>query len=250
MELDWSTLLIQIINFLILVWILKRFLYHPVLDVIARRRAAIEQTLDEARTTREAADADRQHYENRLAEWESERAVERARLEEELEAERARQRTELDHELADERQRHTALRERRLDELKRQAEELAMERATTFAASLLGGLASAELDARIATLLLAELDTLPEAQCAAIAAAAGTASMRPRLVSATALPEPLLEQLSTRLREKLGLTAPLDVTVDPALLGGLRIDIGPWTLAACLRDELAFFQHGVTRTDG
>ena len=42
MELSWSTFFLEIINFLVLVWILKRFLYKPVMDVIARRREGIE----------------------------------------------------------------------------------------------------------------------------------------------------------------------------------------------------------------
>ena len=42
MEVDWTTFALEIINFLILVWILKRFFYHPVLDIIARRRICIE----------------------------------------------------------------------------------------------------------------------------------------------------------------------------------------------------------------
>ena len=49
MEMDWSTFILEIINFLILVWILKRFLYRPILEVIARRREGVEKTLSEAR---------------------------------------------------------------------------------------------------------------------------------------------------------------------------------------------------------
>ena len=45
MQLDWSTFILEILNFLILVWILKRFLYKPILTMIAERKAAIEQTL-------------------------------------------------------------------------------------------------------------------------------------------------------------------------------------------------------------
>jgi len=48
LELSWSTFLLEIINFLVLVWILKHFLYKPVLDVIARRRSGIEKTLADA----------------------------------------------------------------------------------------------------------------------------------------------------------------------------------------------------------
>ena len=55
MELDWSTFLLEIINFLILVWILKRFLYRPVLEVITRRREQVEKTLHEAHSLRAEA---------------------------------------------------------------------------------------------------------------------------------------------------------------------------------------------------
>ena len=49
MELDWTTFALEIINFLVLVWMLKRFLYRPVLATLAERRAGIERTLAEAR---------------------------------------------------------------------------------------------------------------------------------------------------------------------------------------------------------
>lgn len=42
MHFDWSTLALQTINFAILVWLLDRFLYRPVLRVMNARRAEIE----------------------------------------------------------------------------------------------------------------------------------------------------------------------------------------------------------------
>ena len=49
MELSWSTFILEAINFLVLVWILKRFLYKPVLDVIERRKAGIEKIQADAK---------------------------------------------------------------------------------------------------------------------------------------------------------------------------------------------------------
>ena len=66
MEVDWTTFALEIINFLILVWILKRFFYHPVLDVIARRRAGIEKEMADAKAVEEKARVLEQQYENRL----------------------------------------------------------------------------------------------------------------------------------------------------------------------------------------
>jgi F-type H+-transporting ATPase subunit b len=39
MLIDWFTVGAQVLNFLILVWLLKRFLYGPILDAIDARLA-------------------------------------------------------------------------------------------------------------------------------------------------------------------------------------------------------------------
>ena len=55
MALDWSTLALEAVNFLILVWLLQRFLYHPVLAAIDRRREATERILAQAEAARNEA---------------------------------------------------------------------------------------------------------------------------------------------------------------------------------------------------
>jgi F-type H+-transporting ATPase subunit b len=67
MELNWSTFVLEIINFLVLVWILQRLLYKPVLAVIARRRAGIEKTLADAKHLQAEAERLKAQYESRLA---------------------------------------------------------------------------------------------------------------------------------------------------------------------------------------
>ena len=41
MTIDWITVAAQIANFLVLVWLLRRFLYRPILDGIDAREAEI-----------------------------------------------------------------------------------------------------------------------------------------------------------------------------------------------------------------
>lgn len=48
MSIDWITVLAQIANFLLLVWLLKRFLYRPILDGIDAREAEIARQMAEA----------------------------------------------------------------------------------------------------------------------------------------------------------------------------------------------------------
>ena len=40
MNIDWTSFSLEIINFLVLVWLLKHFLYKPVMDIIGGLVAA------------------------------------------------------------------------------------------------------------------------------------------------------------------------------------------------------------------
>jgi len=48
MQINWFTVIAQIVNFLILVWLLKRFLYKPILKAIDERERKIESQLKDA----------------------------------------------------------------------------------------------------------------------------------------------------------------------------------------------------------
>lgn len=57
MTIDWWTIGLQAINVLILVWLLGRYFWRPVADIIAKRQAAAKELLDAAQARREQADA-------------------------------------------------------------------------------------------------------------------------------------------------------------------------------------------------
>ncbi len=49
MRFDWHTLVLQAVNFAVLVWLLQRFLYRPVLRAVDGRRSEIDKQLADAR---------------------------------------------------------------------------------------------------------------------------------------------------------------------------------------------------------
>ena len=53
---DGRILLAQIVNFLILLWILNRFVYRPLLGFLEKRTATIEQGLEDAKQARQQLD--------------------------------------------------------------------------------------------------------------------------------------------------------------------------------------------------
>jgi F-type H+-transporting ATPase subunit b len=241
LELSWSTFLLEIINFLVLAWILKRFLYRPVLDVIARRRAGIAKTLSDAEARHDEAQVLREQYEQRLTRWEDERRQGRAELQHEIEEERARRMEELQDLLVTERKKAQVIEQRELAEALRRNEATALAHGARFASRLLGYASGPELEARLLELLLDEIGTLSTERLEALRRGIGEPASD--VVIATAFP--LADVQRARLIEALTTALAMEVSPryeeDSELLAGLSVSIGSWTLGANLRDELKGF---------
>lgn len=73
MLIDWFTVAAQVVNFLILVWLLKRFLYRPILNAIDAREKRIAAQVAQAAAARSEAEAQRAKYEASNRELNAER---------------------------------------------------------------------------------------------------------------------------------------------------------------------------------
>lgn len=240
MRIDWTTFVLEIVNFLVLVWILKHFLYKPVRDVLNQRRAAIGRTLEEARETEERATALKSQFESRLAEWEKEKTQARARLDAELNEERTRQMHALTQALAEERERDAAREARLREQMRQETEARALAQARGFATTVLARLAGPELEARLMDVFIEDFSVLTTEQTAGLRAACRTGA-RADVATAFPLSPAQRRRIADAIAAQAGHDVPLDVSEDATLVAGLRIAIGPWRLALCLGDELAFF---------
>lgn len=241
MGLDWSTFLLEVVNFLILVWILKRFLYAPVKAAIERRRERVEAVLAEADARRAEANRLRADYEARQQQWEQERASTRVNLEQEMGAERARRLEELEQELGRRREREDSLDERRRDEAERRCEEAALTLAAGFAAKLLSRVADQALEARLVALAVEDLASLSDDHRKALAAAAREDAGALRVLSAHVLRDAQRADLESALSRAADTEVRCRFAEDPGLIAGIRIDAGALIMRANLRDELRYF---------
>lgn len=55
MLIDWVTVFAQVVNFLVLVWLLRRYLFKPVLKVVEKREQTIKNQIESARKENEEA---------------------------------------------------------------------------------------------------------------------------------------------------------------------------------------------------
>jgi len=241
LELSWSTFVLEIINFLVLVWILKRFLYKPVLAVIARRRAGIEKSMADAEALHADAEKLQEQYEDRLVVWDQERLQAREALDREIEAERERAMAELQIALEEKRKMASMAEARRQADAMRKFEETALNQGARFATRLLEQASGPETEARLVEMVLTELTKLPDEQIAALRNSYGKTPATVVVVSAFPIPGDQRQRLEQALATLIGSDIPLRFEQNSDLLAGLRITIGAWVLGVNLRDELKGF---------
>ena len=244
MELDWTTFLLEIINFLILVWLLKRFLYQPVLNMIEQRRQKIKEDMALAAAGQEEAKVLKNQYEARLVDWEQEKRSAFDALEQQLAQERSNKLRQLDDEFEQQHLKHQARDQQQQTLWHSQAEAEALQLGSVFAARLLQGLTGPELDMRLQQLFIEQLAVLPENALRQLREGWQDGSSSIEVLSATPLDTTRQQAIRQALELKLGpINGRFRFTQDDKLIAGLRVSIGAWTLQANLQDELRFFSE-------
>lgn len=240
MQFDWWTLALQTINFVVLVWLLHRFLYKPVLRLVDQRRAMVESRLEAAsKTEAEAAaklvaiEAERESIaEERSAmlkaaavQAEKAAASRMADASREAEAIAAAGRKTLANE------RDTALAE---------ARHLAVDLGLDIARRLLGEI-PAELRAQAwLGRIEQQLASMSPEDLAAIGKVEGTPA-KLQVVTAIEMPAAVIDKWRDLLRQTLGGGSGLEIdfAVDPALVAGAEIHFPQAVLRFSWRSALA-----------
>lgn len=248
MELNWTTFALEIINFLVLVWILKHFLFKPVQDVIARRKADVEKTLNDAKTLQNNAEQLKAQYENRLADWEKERQKAQVELNKEIEQERLHRIDDLHNSLESERKKNAILQQRYLQKVQREMEIMALEQAASFSSKILSAASCPELESRLIDLALDELSLLSPERVSQFSSTMGKSLDQIVVTSAFSMNADKRLALEKSLRTILQLNLPVQYEQDESLLAGLQINIGAWVLRINLKDELKAFTEFALET--
>lgn len=245
MHLDWSTLALQTVNVLILLWLLKRFLFRPVTEMIAARRQAADTLLAEAETAREEAKAKTAELERRIEAHDAAAEALRAAAAAAADAERTHRLAETNEEI--ERLRNAAASSLRRDRarLRRDLEAEAGRLAGMIAARLLGRVPGPAATAAILTGFGEVLATLPAPQRAALAA-----ETQPiEVITATPLTDTEKDHCTALLRQHLAVAVAPRYRADPALLAGIDLRGSHAMLRYSWQAELERITQDLARDD-
>jgi F-type H+-transporting ATPase subunit b len=243
---DWLTVIAQLVNFIILVWLLKRFLYKPIINAIGEREKLIAKQVQDANTIKAEAIRACEDIKRKNIEFDQQRqtllntainevdAV-RIRLLEESRKEAEALRLKLHENLISEQQnlgseimRHT------------QMEVFAIVRKTLI------DLASAKLEAQMADVFIIRLKEMKLEENDMLLSALKASSNQVFVRSTFELPPFLQTAIETVIKNNFATEVKINVEIAPHLISGIELIAGGYKVVWSIEDYLLSFEASLT----
>ena len=245
MLIDWFTVSAQAVNFLILVWLLKRFLYKPILHAIDEREKRIAAQLQQAEAKMAEAQKERDEFQHKNETFDQQRATLLSQAESEAKEERQR--------LMDEaRKAADALGAKRMETLRSDARNLSQaisrrtqEEVFAIARKTLADLATASLEERLGEVFNRRLRTMDGKTKEELAAALRTATEPALVRSAFDLPAEQHATIQNALNETFSAEVHVRFETAPDLVSGIEFSTNGQKVAWSIADYLASLEKGV-----
>ena len=245
MLVDWFTVSAQVVNFLILVWLMKRFLYKPILHAIDAREQRIATELADADAKKAEAEKEREKFQKNNEEFNRQRNDLLSKAKEEAKAERER--------LFDQaRQAADALRAKRQDALKREQQSLNDEIARrtrkevfAIARKTLMDLAGTSLEERMSEAFTRRLRELNDEAKEGLAEVLKTSSDPVRLRSAFELPPEQRAAIQHALNETFSAEIQVRFETAPDVISGIELAANGRKVAWSIADYLASLEKSI-----
>jgi F-type H+-transporting ATPase subunit b len=245
MLIDWFTVAAQALNFLILVWLMKRFLYKPIIRAIDEREKQVATELANADKKKVEAQKEHDEFQHKNEEFDQQRAALLSKATDEAQAERER--------LLDEaRKAADALSARRQETLKNDAHSLnqAISRRTqrevfAIARKALTDLATTSLEERLGEVFTRRLREMDGQTKAGLARALKTASEPALVRSAFELPAEQRALIQNALNETFSAEIHIRFETAPDLISGIELTTNGLKVAWSIADYLVSLEKGV-----
>jgi len=245
MLIDWFTVGAQALNFLILVWLMKRYLYQPVLQAIDAREKRIAAQIADAVAKETTATQEKEEFQRKNTEFEKQRADMLGKAADEANAERQR--------LIDEARKTADALSARRDELLRsdaknlhesivrrtQAEVFAIARKT------LTDLAGVSLEERMVAVFASRLQAMDGAARGKLAEALKNSAEPALIRSAFELPSAQRSVLQQAINVTFSADIHLRFATAPDIVSGIELSASGQNVTWSIADYLSSLEHGV-----
>ncbi|MCF6150541.1 MAG: hypothetical protein E3K37_18080 [Candidatus Kuenenia sp.] len=238
MKFDIWTFLFQIINFAVLLFILRRILYKPIRSIIEKRRGLIEKTIDDAEKAKQDALELRKKHQNELNTYKEQHIQMLEVAKEEAENEKKRLLSEAEKEVKKGIEKEKGIynaEKRRLETL---LKEKALETASVFASRLLRDISDKELHKALFRKILAKLGQITT-DIAKIKEKDETIEIE--IMSAFPLEKDELKAFQDAMESLTAKKVNLSTTTDDRLIAGVKIKIYDMIYDSSLMGQIESF---------
>ncbi|MBI3580615.1 MAG: F0F1 ATP synthase subunit delta [Nitrospinae bacterium] len=239
MRFNLGTFVLQLINFFVLLFILKRLLYKPVREMLEKRREMEKMAMAEAEKIRLEARAVTEEYEVKRAEMETDRVKILEGAEEEAEEKRKAILKKAEEDATTVFEKGVAKLDRERNNAASEIKEEIIKISLAYSSAVLSGLSDENLHNRILEKLV---EMTPEiAGEARRAAKAADGAVTAEIVSAYPVPEPLLSRIRKEFESVPLKNAVVSASVDRTLIAGAVMKVFDKSYDASLKGNLAAF---------
>lgn len=242
---DWFTVIAQVINFLILVWLLKRFLYKPILNAVDAREKKVADELKNADAKEAEAQKEKDEFKHKNEEFDQQRNDLLNKAKEDAKAERQRLFEQVRNEASD-------LRSKQQEALRNEEQLLSQEigRRTqqevfNIAQKVLTDLAGTSLEERAVDVFAQNLHNLKDNEKKQLASALSASSSQALIRTAFDLPQAQRDSIQKAIKETLGIETQSRFETAPDLVSGIELIADGQKVAWSIADYLTSLQKSI-----
>lgn len=222
MLIDWFTVFAQIVNFLVLVWLLKIFLYKPILKVISDRQNEIAKQLNEAEMKKKEAQEECQLYQSKNKEFDQQKAERMKKLNEEIKQLHDRLKAEARQDIEDQRIKWCSNLKNEKDEVFRNLSKRIQTELFSILRKAMTDLADTNIQERLVDVFIQRLKNLPQKEKNDLLAALG-ASPTLQIRMAAEVNENIRNNLKDAIQQEFDRKFDIHFVVLPELIGGIEL---------------------------
>jgi F-type H+-transporting ATPase subunit b len=247
MQIDWFTLVAQIVNFVILLYLLQRFLYGPIVKVMDQREQKIAYRLQEAERKREEADQEAQQYRQQRLELEEARDERLEAVREEVENRRKELLKEAQQEVQEKKRSWQAALQKEQDSFLKGLRQRVGQQALELARRALQDLAEADVERRMAEKFVTRLRDLESGVREEITESIKESDSGIVIRSAFELSEELQNMISDTIQKQFldGKEPDARFESAPDLIAGIEMQVNGHRVAWTIQDYLAGLEDQV-----
>jgi F-type H+-transporting ATPase subunit b len=238
MLIDWFTVIAQLINFLVLVWLLKRFLYHPILDAIDAREKRIADELADADEKRAEAELQRDAFQQKNAAFDKHSATNMAKVIAEAKTEKTRlldlARQEVDVLRS---KLELALKQEQLS-LQESLSHRAQDEVFLIVRKALNDLAETSLESSMVIVFVQRINNLKDEEKANLKSAFKDFDQPLIVQTAFDLPKEQSALVKSTLKAIVGDSVDIQFAIEPKLISGIEINANGQKIAWSIADYL------------